>query len=232
MASDITRTLLLTNFSKSKSHQDLLSICQKAGEVKEHFTMHNKYSVLFVVFYDLQAAVRAKEELSSLDSSIVIKFSIARCEIPKGSDACTEEKNQGSVSYLGTTEYMPDNPQEISKQTKKGNETVLLFHDSRCALKFLQYLKTSHPRAGAKLCWDNDLRKRRNLLLEAEEVVKNAPPGFTKPSPEEPSKRSFPGHDREPETRKRAKSTSNWMLALFDKYIIDNAAKVAENIQW
>lgn len=222
MRDDATRTLLVTGFAKTTSHHEILDICRRCGEVREYFTLQNKYSVLFLSFYDISAAEKAAAVLaSSPTEKFLVKYSIAKCEIPKGTDACTEEKHQGSVSFIPAEEIVFDSLQVRDKQTKN-NELVLHFFDSRHALKFFGYLSSNFPRSSPRLVWDNDLRRRRQLLQEAEDIVKHAPLGYFKGGTNEPVKRAAPV-----ETRKKLKG-GNWMLSLFDKYIANKAQEIAQ----
>ncbi|KAI5192077.1 hypothetical protein NECID01_1786 [Nematocida sp. AWRm77] len=225
MKEEPTRTLLVTNFSRERAHAEILDVCKQCGEIREHFIMQNKPSVLFVSFYDIRGAEKAFSALrSSKAESYTVKYSLSMCEIPKGTDACTEEKHQGSLSFVPGKDVQVDQAQ-IKSQAKRNNELCMCFYDSRAALKFFSHLLQHVPGSSPRLLWDNDLRKRRQLLLEAEEIVKNAPIGQHRPL-NESSKRAAVS-----ETRKRPKSTrSNWMLSLFDRYIASKAREIAKEL--
>ncbi|OAG31419.1 hypothetical protein NEDG_01946 [Nematocida displodere] len=220
MKEEVTRTLVISNFHRSMPAKEVASICKSAGEVKEHFILQNKDSVLFVAFFDLRASEQAFEALSK--KKVSVKYTISTCEAPRGSDICTEETNQGTLVYTSASSLVP-NEASIYARSSKNADTFLRFYDSRDALAHLSALKKSHPKANPHLAWDNDLRKRRNMLLEAEEIVRNAP--FQVVPRQEEAKRSMA-----PETRKKAKVSTNWMLALFDKYIIEHATEISKSI--
>ncbi|KAI5190551.1 hypothetical protein NEMIN01_1089 [Nematocida minor] len=231
MDGHVTRTILITNFSKNISHSDLLRTCKTYGEVKEHFIMNNKHSVFFVCFYDLRSAQKAYSSLVDDKNKFTVKYAISLKEIPKGSDSCSEDKNQGSVTYTASEEIKAENENEVSDVVKKGKEITAKFYDSREALKYLEAIKASHPRASPKIVWDNDLRKRITLLKAAEEIVKNAPQGFFKGivDDEKPQKRHInPVVDTE--AKKKVKISTNWMIAEFDKFIMDNADEIAAEL--
>ncbi|KAH9385310.1 uncharacterized protein NEMAJ01_0206 [Nematocida major] len=216
---EATRTLLVTNFPKTVSHAEILRLCKSHGDVREHFIMGNKHSVFFVSFFDVRDAVKAQKALSE---KFAVKFTISTREIPKGSDACTEEKNQGSVTYSGSEE-IPCESSETFSSAKNAREFTVRFYDSRKACKFVSEIKSSFPRANPKFVWDNDLRRRITLLKAAEEIVKSAPGGFYRGIDEEaPQKRAPPA-----ERAKRVKVSGNWMLALFDRFILENAANIS-----
>ncbi|EHY66046.1 hypothetical protein NERG_00742 [Nematocida ausubeli] len=228
-----TRTILITDFPKNIAHAHLLRICKTVGAVKEHFVMNNKHSVFFVSFYDLRTTKKAKDVLSGEKNGFTVKYAISQREIPKGSDSCTEDKNQGSVVYMANEAVEPENQEEVIDSIKKGKEHTVRFYNSKEALKFLNSLKTEHPRSQPKIVWDNDLRKRITLLKAAEEIVKAAPAGFFKgvSATEQPMKRQMeqengPGT----ETMKRTKMSTNWMLALFDSFITENADRILANL--
>lgn len=229
MEEQVTRTLLITNFPKTILHENLLQMCKSFGEVKEHFIMNNKHSVFFVSFYDLRASKRAYTALTNDKNKFVVRYAISLREIPKGSDSCSEEKNQGTVTYTANDEQDIENQAEIIERIKKGKEHTVRFYDSREALKFLSHLKSTQPRSSPKIAWDNDLRKRITLLKAAEEIVKNAPPGFFKgvAEAETSQKRPHASMSPGPEKKKRVKLSTNWMLALFDSFISENAERIA-----
>lgn len=234
MDEQATRTILITNFSKDISHSDILRTCKMCGDVKEHFVMNNRHSVFFVSFYDLRSATKAHKSLASNEKHrFVVKYAISLREIPKGSDTCSEEKNQGSVAYSASEEIDPEDSKEVLDISKKGKEITVQFFDSREAIKFLNKIKESNPRAAPRIVWDNDLRKRIKILKESEEIVKNAPGGFFKGvgDEEHPQKRAFLA--KEPtEIKKKVKlSVNNWMVAVFDRFIIENADDIANDIK-
>jgi len=220
MQEESTRTILVTDFPKNVSHAEILKMCRDFGEVRDHYTMQSKSSVLFISFYDIRSAEKAAKAVGSApNESFKVKYSIAMCEVPKGTDACTEDKNQGSVCFAPNPDIAIDS-EKVWKREKRGSEQVVQFYDTRDAVKFFEELRRDFPRSNPRLVWDNDLRKRRSMLQEAEEVVKNASVGFYSagaPAVQESAKRAAKPHDQ----RKKAK-TLHWMVSLFDRYISDH----------
>lgn len=229
MQNEITRTLLVSNMQDT-SADEVLQKCRECGDVKEHYFLHKKTSVIFITFYDLRSASKAKDLISREIKGVSAMYSIARCEVPKGSDICTEEANQGTISYISGEDHTEKIQSQICDRKKRNNENIITFYDSRDAIEFLKTIQSTYPRAEARFCWDNDLRKRRNMWLTAENIVKTAPIIAFKSSgvKEEAVKRSFGAG----EPRKKIKSTVNWMLSLFDKYIADNSAEIANTVSY
>lgn len=233
MDENTTRTILITNFPKEVSHSEILRMCKEAGDVKEHFVMNNRHSVFFVSFYDIRSAKKAYSSIAGSEKTrFVVKYAISLREIPKGSDTCSEDKNQGTVVYSGPEEIKPEKSSEIYDISKKGKEISVKFYDTREAVKYMNTIKETSPRSNPRIAWDNDLRKRIRILKESEEIVKNAPVGFFKGiGEEEPQKRPF--SQKTPEIKKKVKlsTTNNWMLSLFDRFIADNSEEIANDLK-
>ncbi|KAI5180024.1 hypothetical protein NEOKW01_0353 [Nematocida sp. AWRm80] len=230
MHPEVTRTLLVTNFPRTVQHKEIIELCKRHGEIRNYFTMHDKDAVLFITFYNIKSAEDAYIVLlTDKKYSLQVKYSIWNKEIPKGSDTCSEDKNQGSIAYTSSEEYPPENPKDVYESLQTGKERTIRFYDSRKALEHYKYLKKTYPRSNPRFIWDNDLRKRRTLLQAAEEIVKHTPIDFYSHNNKDilsptPKRRTL-----STESNKKVKQ-SNWLLSLFDKYIIDNAAEIAKSI--
>lgn len=227
MEEEITRTILVSNFAKNATPKDILAICNKMGEVREHYTMQNKGSVLFVSFFDIRAAEKACAELRQKKEGYLVKYTINRNEIPSGTDECTEEKHQGSISYVSSGQnLLPANAASVYDKADANGVSILRFYDTRDALKHLGSLKKTRPQTSPKCVWDRDLRARRKLLLEAEEVLKSATIGNIRSSSD--AKRTAPTEDSD---RKRQKKGGNWMLILFDQFIATHSLEVSKILE-
>ncbi|KAI5173239.1 hypothetical protein NEFER03_2191 [Nematocida sp. LUAm3] len=220
---DITRTLLLYELPKGVGEQEIRKKCEKYGEVRDVFTMQNNLSCFFVSFFSLKDSQKAFSGIQKENKEIKVLYTIDQCEIPRGSDQCTEDKSQGTIQYTSSTEYSVEDSSQVKRSEKSKNNIVVEFFDSRDALAFMKKIKTQHPRSSPHFLWDRDLRKRRNLLLAAEKILKAAPAIIREPQ----QKRKAPE-----EVKKKVKeSSSYWILNLFDKYIRDHASEISEIIE-
>jgi hypothetical protein len=178
-----TRTLLVTGFPRGTAHDDLLRICREEGEVREHFVLNSKYSVLFIVFYDLRASEKAYARLSREDvggKPMQIKYTISKAEVPRGGDACDENKGQGRVIArdAARTEEILQSSGPIRRIERRGAEVSAEFYDSRDASTALSRLQKK--KIEARAAWDYGLRERREIFSEADEIVRNAVHGYFK----------------------------------------------------
>lgn len=230
-----TRTLLTTNFPRGTSHDSILALCKAEGAVREHFVMHSKYSVFFVGFYDLRASEMAYKKLQSEEiggKRLAVKYTIGRAEVPRGNDACDETKGQGTVIVEKASERAEKILREegdLKDLESRHGGLVANFYDSRRAASAVSRLRREGE-TEARIAWDHDLRRRREMFSEAEEVVKNAMHGYFKgvSSSDDPrEKRPGPGPT---EQRKRPRTETNWMVSLFDRFIKENSREIAREL--
>jgi RNA recognition motif-containing protein len=222
-----TRTLLVTGFPRGTTHDDILRLCREEGEVREHFVINNKYSVLFVVFYDLRDSEKACKRLSREDMGgkpMEIKYTINKTEVPRGGDTCDENKGQGRVVARDTekTEEILAGSGSVKRIEKRGSEVSAEFYDSRDASAAL--VRLQREGIDARPGWDHGLRERRAMFSEADEIVRNAVHGYFKGAAGE-EKRHVPA-----ESRKRHKE-NHWMVSLFDEFLRENSRDLEELLE-
>lgn len=234
MEDTLTRTLLITNFPRGTPHDELIDACLSIGPIRETFVLHNKYSVLFVGFYDVRDSEKAYSKLRKMEvsgSKLSVRYAIGRAEVPKGRDVCDKFKEQGTIAIKKGSEDEIMNTikqEETESVTNTETEIIAKFYDIRAVQRVVDRLNTE-----VRYLWDNDLRRRRNMYSEAEETVKTAVHGYFKGSTSSsssfpPTSSAFssasPMHDDKKD--KRRPKESNFFISLFDRFIRDNIDEI------
>ncbi|KAK1921700.1 hypothetical protein DB88DRAFT_498925 [Papiliotrema laurentii] len=163
------RTLFVRNVSYDADIEWLRTSFSSYGDVKEFFDLISKRGLIFVTYFDLRAAERARQAMHGTQvqgRAIDVHFSLPRDE--DVSKACTKDKNQGSilVTVRGNRQL---NEMELGKMCEQFGEVrsvrsgrgagtkIVEFWDSRGAVLFFEQMNNQHHQGGPltlRFVWD------------------------------------------------------------------------------
>lgn len=173
------RVLFVRNVEYSITEQDIRELFAPFGEIKTVFDLIAKRGLVFVTFYDLRCAERAKNELLNRDfksRKIDIHYST-----PKQEDLgklCDRDKNQGTVCLdLNDTkrEFVKQELREFLSafgelkdvRVSAGFKAFVEYYDSRaCARAYDAIAANAQYKEGRirpKFMWDDPPAKREQL---------------------------------------------------------------------
>ncbi|KAK7063868.1 hypothetical protein R3P38DRAFT_2820891 [Favolaschia claudopus] len=94
------RTLFIRNIKYETDSQDVRSIFEEHGEIKTFFDLISTRGMVFVTYYDLRAAERARDRLQGSEISgrpIDVHYSLPRDDHAKGGDRDKNQQLQGCL---------------------------------------------------------------------------------------------------------------------------------------
>lgn len=183
-----TRTLLITNIKTQEDMVLLKQRCADIGDVRETYSLPDNSLCLFVIFYDLRHAIKAKSELdkATIGSSIVnVYFTASKYEIPKEGDLCDDERNQGTLLMVSRNLDAPLTNEEITElfspfgdikeiREYRTFQKFIEFWDTRNTVKAYTEFGEKKFKTGSlmlRYLWDTTKKMRWGLIRNTDMVL-------------------------------------------------------------
>ncbi|KAK8847513.1 hypothetical protein IAR55_005371 [Kwoniella newhampshirensis] len=165
----VCRTLFVRNVSYDANPDELKVQFATYGEIKTYYEMVHNRGMIFITYYDLRAAERARDGMHGHHigkRSIDVHYSLPRADDQKGD--CDREKNQGSilvhvhpprVIHENEVGRLGEQYGEI-KSVRSGREPaqkIVEFYDSRGAALFVDCMQGQSGLGGTlelRFVWD------------------------------------------------------------------------------
>ncbi|KAG8886577.1 hypothetical protein FRB98_001225 [Tulasnella sp. 332] len=162
------RTLFIRNIKYESSSEEMRAAFEAHGEIKTFFDLIKTRGMVFVTYFDLRAAQRAKERLQGMDVSgraIDVHYSLPREH--ELSQRCDREKNQGTIlaTLVDSRSHQPIDEMELRRRMAQWGEIkhmkplyvggimrpdqrLVEFYDSRVCILAYDRLRDQHMQDG------------------------------------------------------------------------------------
>ncbi|KAI8981178.1 hypothetical protein BD414DRAFT_523522 [Trametes punicea] len=115
------RTLFIRNIKYETSSDDVRRLFEEHGDIKTFFDLIANRGMVFVTYYDLRAAERARERLQGSEISgrpIDVHYSLPRDDHGKGADRQREQELQGTllVTLRNSVTNQPIDDEEVRRK--------------------------------------------------------------------------------------------------------------------
>ncbi|KAG9010322.1 hypothetical protein FRB94_010672 [Tulasnella sp. JGI-2019a] len=162
------RTLFIRNIKYESSSEEMRAAFEAHGEIKTFFDLIKTRGMVFVTYFDLRAAQRAKERLQGMDVSgraIDVHYSLPREH--ELSQRCDREKNQGTVlaTLVDSRSQQPIDEMELRRRMAqwgeikhikplyvagimRADQRLVEFYDSRACILAYDRLRDQHMQDG------------------------------------------------------------------------------------
>ncbi|KAH9920199.1 uncharacterized protein BXZ73DRAFT_52250 [Epithele typhae] len=121
------RTLFIRNIKASPTSDDVRRLFEEHGEIKTFFDLIGNRGMVFVTFYDIRAAERARDRLQGSEISgrpIDVHYSLPRDDNGKGADRQRDQDLQGNllVTLRDSATNQPIDENEVRRKFQQLGE--------------------------------------------------------------------------------------------------------------